>query len=213
MLCVCGADDAPQIDERATRANEPPTLSQSERNSPMTSTQTISVSAARYVDYDDSLTAAAAEYVEDHGLDLDPSDLRPRWEDDSMRDSILLDVPSDLAARIEAAIEGWDGAEWTHPYTRGGTRLCQWSDARTVCDDAGEPVLCDGEHEDCSCCEHAAWSAQCAQDHGREALRMLEQGDIRTAIRRLKDAAAAERAWGDTPTWGPVLRYAESLIV
>ena len=59
---------------------------------------TITLPAAPYADYDDSLTAAADEYAAEHGLV--GWDLAPRWGDDE-RDTILIDVP-DREVRLAA---------------------------------------------------------------------------------------------------------------
>ena len=57
--------------------------------------QTISVSSKRYEDEDDCLSAAAAEYVEEHP-ELAGYSLCPRWEggDAGSREAILLDLPA-----------------------------------------------------------------------------------------------------------------------
>lgn len=54
---------------------------------------TIKVSAAKYTDHDNCLTAAATDYVAAHP-EANGYDMSPRWEDDQ-RDVILLDVPVD----------------------------------------------------------------------------------------------------------------------
>lgn len=56
---------------------------------------TIEVSAKRYVDYDDSLQAAADDYVSEH-LETEGYDMNPRWSDDE-RETILLDVPVNMS--------------------------------------------------------------------------------------------------------------------
>jgi hypothetical protein len=57
-------------------------------------THTLAVSAVRYSDNDDSLSAAAKDFVEAHPS-AEGWALNPRWEDDD-RDMILLDVPPHL---------------------------------------------------------------------------------------------------------------------
>ena len=51
----------------------------------------VRISAARYVDYDDCLAAAADDYAAAN--DLEGWDLAPRWEDEQ-RDTIVLTVPA-----------------------------------------------------------------------------------------------------------------------
>lgn len=51
----------------------------------------VRISAARYVDYDDCLAAAAAEYSAAHALA--GWDLAPRWADEQ-RDEIILTAPA-----------------------------------------------------------------------------------------------------------------------
>lgn len=58
----------------------------------MNKSTTIRVKAAQYTGHDDCLSAAAADYVDEHP-DLDGYDLDARWEDDE-RDVILLTVPA-----------------------------------------------------------------------------------------------------------------------
>ena len=55
-------------------------------------TTTIRISARRYEDCDDCLSAAAADVAEELGLE--GWDLSPRWETEE-RDHILVDVPGD----------------------------------------------------------------------------------------------------------------------
>lgn len=56
----------------------------------MPRTITVSVSAAAYADYDDSLTAAACDYAAAHGLRSWQVDAD--WEDDDTRETIVLTV-------------------------------------------------------------------------------------------------------------------------
>lgn len=53
----------------------------------------IRVPARRYEDFDDSLRAAALEYADDHGIDVD--DITAEWDDETNRDEIVLTVPCD----------------------------------------------------------------------------------------------------------------------
>ena len=52
---------------------------------------TIRVPAATFADHDDDLAAAAADVAQDLGIE--GYDLSPRYEDEDLRDEILLDVP------------------------------------------------------------------------------------------------------------------------
>lgn len=66
----------------------------------METMQRVTISVAADADQDDCLTAAAQEWLDAHpGLDYEPADLSPRWEDDRNRETVLLDVPSDAWAR------------------------------------------------------------------------------------------------------------------
>lgn len=51
----------------------------------------VRVDAARYRDYSDSLAAAQDDVRECYGLD--GYDLDPRWDDDELRECIVLTVP------------------------------------------------------------------------------------------------------------------------
>lgn len=66
----------------------------------MMSTTTIKIDARLYEDYDDCLTAAAADVAAERGLQ--GWDLSPRWEDDQ-HDMILLDVPMSERDMADAA--------------------------------------------------------------------------------------------------------------
>ena len=57
----------------------------------MTRSTTITVPADP--DQDDCLTAAAEAYIAEHP-ELEGWDLDPRWEDDRMRETVVLTVPS-----------------------------------------------------------------------------------------------------------------------
>lgn len=60
-------------------------------------TRTLVISAKKYEDHDDCLTAARNDVAQDYGLN--GWDLSPRWEDDRSRENILVDIP-DGAKRV-----------------------------------------------------------------------------------------------------------------
>lgn len=59
-----------------------------------TMTKTVEVTASKYADHDDCLSAAAEDYAVSHGLK--GWDLSPRWAD-SDRERIALTVPCEIA--------------------------------------------------------------------------------------------------------------------
>lgn len=83
-------------------------------------TVTVSVSAYKFEDFDNSLEAAAEFVAQKFGFRAADSDTDPRWDDDSERRRILVDVPvywiheasaragdNDQAA-LCAIVIGWD---------------------------------------------------------------------------------------------------------
>lgn len=67
----------------------------------------ITVSSARYQDHDDCLTAAAADYANDH--DLEDWEVTAAWADEeSNRREIVLTVPTESVAAVVVDIDTGD---------------------------------------------------------------------------------------------------------
>lgn len=95
----------------------------------MPKTVTIRIPAARYIDFDDCLAAAAENYVEQHP-EAAGWDLSPRWADEQ-RDEILLDVPGRFV------VEGRVGGRWTREAVeaQGDATFDTEADAQAAIDD------------------------------------------------------------------------------
>ena len=52
---------------------------------------------------------------------------------------------------------------------------------------------------------HVTEAAAAAEEAARDALAAARAGDVDEALTRAEDAARLERAYGDDPTWGPLL--------
>lgn len=66
-------------------------------------TTTIGIDPRQYADRDGPLTAAADDFLRSHGIE--GQDLHPRWQDETARNVILLDVPTECIEREIAYLE------------------------------------------------------------------------------------------------------------
>lgn len=62
----------------------------------------VVVDASDYEDCDDSLGAAANDWIVDNDLDMQPWALAATWDDDNRREYILIDVPRYMLRGKEA---------------------------------------------------------------------------------------------------------------
>jgi len=73
------------------------------------------------------------------------------------------------------------------------------------------PSYCEGGTvEGCPRCEQAEADAQLAAEAHAECRAVLARGDLDGAIRAADEAERIEGAWGDSPTYGPVLALLEA---
>ena len=100
---------------------------------------------------------------------------------------------------VEQAIRAWTECDWSHEATDLMGNLLR--------DDRARPVECGGgEPQRCGYCRDALADAEAAQALGEEALDALREGDLASALRGCRAAAALERDWGDAPAWDPAVR-------
>lgn len=86
----------------------------------------------------------------------------------------------------------WEGADWPHEYRED--------------DDPQDLRYCEGDIPGCPVCAAAKEDAKAAAELASRAA-----GFLREAFTLLEQAARVERAWGDDPTYGPILKAVEAI--
>jgi hypothetical protein len=120
----------------------------------------------------------------------------------------------DLQEAILRALDDWTHAEW--PHQDPNVTSCYDEDEDDyIPGPCGFCSMCctEGPHDNCDTCTLAEDYAARANDAGREALALLEDGapiaGRLTAL--IQEASRLEGTFGDDPTWGPTRKLAEEI--